>query len=107
MTAAEPSPARDVTGLVLAGGGARGAYELGALRVLLPALEADGFPVRVLVGTRVGALNVPWLGAKAGVPPARRVDAGIALWQRFRFDDVVAPVVSKRSATTLLSYLSR
>src|SRR4051794_11174033 len=101
------STAPDVTGLVLAGGGARGAYELGALRVLLPALEADGFPVRVLVGTSVGALNVAWLGANADVPAADRVDAGIALWQRFRFDDVVAPVVSKRSATTLLSYLSR
>ena len=29
-------------GLVLPGGGARGAYEVGALSVLLPALEARG-----------------------------------------------------------------
>jgi NTE family protein len=33
---------RGSVGLVLAGGGARGAYELGVLSVLLPALEARG-----------------------------------------------------------------
>jgi NTE family protein len=38
-------------GLVLAGGGARGAYEVGALSVLLPTLARRGQRPRILVGT--------------------------------------------------------
>ena len=43
--------------IVLSGGGARGAYEIGALSVLLPALEARGERPRIIVGTSVGAFN--------------------------------------------------
>src|SRR5674536_401032 len=52
-------------GLVLAGGGARGAYEVGALSVLLPALEAAGQRPSVLVGTSVGAINIAYFAANA------------------------------------------
>ncbi|MBA2763334.1 MAG: patatin-like phospholipase family protein, partial [Thermoleophilaceae bacterium] len=38
------------TALVLPGGGARGAYEVGALTVLLPALEQRGERVTLLCG---------------------------------------------------------
>ena len=48
--------------LVLAGGGARGAYEIGALSVLLPALPAHERP-RIVVGTSVGAINAAYLAA--------------------------------------------
>ena len=41
-------------GLVLPGGGARGAYEAGALSVLLPAARGEG---TLLCGTSVGAIN--------------------------------------------------
>jgi NTE family protein len=37
--------------LVLSGGGARGAYEVGALSVLLPELEGRGEQPRIVVGT--------------------------------------------------------
>ena len=40
-------------GLVLAGGGARGGYEIGALK----ALEELGFTYDVITGTSIGALN--------------------------------------------------
>jgi NTE family protein len=40
--------------LVLAGGGARGAYEAGALSVLLPVLEERGERPRIVIGTSVG-----------------------------------------------------
>ena len=58
--------------LVLAGGGARGAYEVGALSVLLPALVVAGQRPSVLVGTSVGTINITYLaaaprGAVAGV----------------------------------------
>jgi NTE family protein len=43
--------------VVLAGGGARGAYEAGVLSVLLLALEAEGMRPDVIVGTSAGAMN--------------------------------------------------
>ena len=44
-------------GLVLAGGGARGAYEVGVLSRLLPWLEEEhGNRPDLIVGTSVGAL---------------------------------------------------
>ena len=42
-------------GLVLSGGGARGAYEAGVLSVLVPVLEARGECPTIIVGTSVGA----------------------------------------------------
>src|SRR4051794_27040426 len=63
--------ARRVTvALVLAGGGARGAYEAGALSVLLPALEARGERPVIVVGTSVGALNATFVAATAHLPAA-------------------------------------
>jgi NTE family protein len=56
--------------LVLAGGGARGAYEIGVLSVLLPALEEDERP-QIIVGTSVGAINTAYLAANADQPPGQ------------------------------------
>src|SRR5437764_15282128 len=44
-------------GLVIAGAGARGAYEMGALSVLLPWLRRHGQSPRIVVGTSAGAMN--------------------------------------------------
>ena len=68
-------------GLVLAGGGARGAYEMGALSVLLPALAERGEHVRITVGTSVGALNTAYVAANAHRPVGEVVDGGLALWR--------------------------
>ena len=80
---------RGRTGLVVAGAGARGAYEAGALRVLLPQMAAAGAVPTVLVGTSAGALNVVGLagGLDAGVPAA--TDALVRLWSDVRLGDVV------------------
>lgn len=48
---------------VLAGGGARGAYEAGALSVLGPELERLGHRPSMFLGTSVGALNATYLAA--------------------------------------------
>ena len=57
--------------LVLSGGGARGAYELGVLKhvlgELVPQLGPEAIP-RVLAGTSVGAINACCLGALAAAP---------------------------------------
>jgi NTE family protein len=56
---------KDYTGLVLAGAAARGAYEAGALSVLLPKLEERGERPQVLSGTSAGALNAVFLASRA------------------------------------------
>jgi NTE family protein len=81
-----------VTGLVLAGGGARGAYEAGALSVLLPALAARGERPTVLVGSSVGAINAAFLAAVAHLP-AREAAAGLVeQWRRTGLRDVMNPL---------------
>ena len=62
-------------GLVLAGGGARGAYEAGALATLLPYLEQRGERPGVVLGTSIGALNGSFLAASAHVSVAESVDS--------------------------------
>lgn len=44
-------------GIVLSGGGARAAYQVGALRALAPFLERDPEQVSVVLGSSIGAIN--------------------------------------------------
>lgn len=90
--------------LVLAGGGARGAYEVGALSVLLPTLEPDERP-RTLIGTSVGAINTAYLAANADKPPADALDGGLALWRSIRYGEVLEPLLSLSEAGRLAGYI--
>jgi NTE family protein len=85
----------DKVGLVLAGGGARGAYEAGVLAELLPAIEerygAGQFP-RVIVGTSVGALQTAFFAANAHRGAAHVMDAAVELWETIEPDDVIRPL---------------
>lgn len=56
-------------GLVLSGGGARGAYEVGILSGIAEAVGRTDHPLfRVVAGTSVGAINGAWLVAHAHQP---------------------------------------
>lgn len=70
----------DTVGLVLSGGGARGAYEMGALSVLLPALEDAGQSPRVIVGTSIGAINAAFLASFAELDARSLAEAGRSTW---------------------------
>ena len=80
--------------LVLAGGGARGAYEIGALSVLLPRLEERGERPDIVIGTSVGALNAAYLAATAAEPIDEVMAEGIGIWREVRFEDVLRPLLS-------------
>ncbi|HVZ42261.1 MAG TPA: patatin-like phospholipase family protein [Ramlibacter sp.] len=63
-------PSRMITALVLMGGGARTAYQVGVLQAIAAMLRLqperpDRFPFQVLVGTSAGALNVAYLASGA------------------------------------------
>ena len=97
--------AEERVGLVLAGGGARGAYEVGALSVLLPALEARGQRPTVFVGTSVGAMNVAHLAANADIGAANAAAGGIELWRSLRWEQVLGPLLAPSTAIRGLSYV--
>jgi NTE family protein len=56
------------TGIVLSGGGARGAYEAGVVLGIMQVLQPTEPPFEVLCGTSVGALNASYLAAHAHMP---------------------------------------
>ena len=94
----------DRVALVLAGGGARGAYEAGALSVLLPVLEERGERPRILIGTSVGALNVSFLAASAHLPASDLAAQALAIWESISWREVAQRIVSGGSLLRLGGY---
>lgn len=78
----------DTTALVLTGGGARAAYQVGvlkAVRELLPDTSANPFPI--LCGTSAGAINAVALATHAD-DFAGGVDRLLQVWEGFRAHQV-------------------
>jgi NTE family protein len=98
------SPARSTNALVLAGGSARGAYEVGVVRYVLEdvarALGREP-PIDVLCGTSAGSINACLLAAHAD-KPRERGSMLAARWASLKLDDVVRP-----SGTELLHLATR
>src|SRR5687767_2383207 len=85
-------PGRPVQALVLMGGGARTAYQVGVLQALASMLRlqpgsSGAFPFRVLVGTSAGALNAAYLASTA-TAGLQAIDQLSAFWTRLRSTDV-------------------
>lgn len=95
----------ETVALVLAGGGARGAYEIGALSALLPALEREGRRPKLVIGTSVGALNAAFLGATADRPVDAVVAEGGRIWREIRYRDVLSPLLGIREARRIGAYV--
>ena len=73
----------------MAGAGARGAYEVGALSVLLPRMVEAGARPSVLVGTSAGALNVAALAGLAHRGPDAACAELARRWRGVQLDDVL------------------
>jgi NTE family protein len=80
-------------GLVLAGGSARAAYEVGVVRYILEdvarALGRD-VPIDILCGTSAGSINACMLAAHADKPAARAAMLA-SKWTDLELEDVVRP----------------
>ena len=83
---------RHRTALVLAGGGARGAYEAGVLSTLfervVPRLPA-GFEFDVISGTSVGAIHAAYAAASSEADPAERSRRLVETWTEMDLGDVL------------------
>jgi len=91
--------------IVLPGGGARGAYEVGALSVLLPALQARGERPTIVCGTSVGAINAALLASLADRPAEEIASVALGRWRSMRKADVVRPIVGLGLPVTALRLL--
>jgi NTE family protein len=78
--------------LVLMGGGARTAYQVGVLRALATLLQSHpgvsrSFPFQILVGTSAGAINAAFLAGRAR-EGLQAFEELAAFWGRLRSIDV-------------------
>lgn len=93
-------------GVVLAGAGARGAYEAAALATLLPVLEANGRRPRIFIGTSAGAMNAVLFASLAHLPADQAAQRALALWRQVGRRDVLRSVVVS-GIEALLRYLAQ
>jgi NTE family protein len=99
---------RPTIGLVLTGGGARSAYQVGVLLALAELLPRARNPFQVIVGTSAGAVAASVLAAEAH--RWRRAVAGLErVWANFRSEQVFhvdAPHMLRAGAHWVLALMS-
>ena len=79
--------------MVLAGGAARGAYEVGVIQHLVEEVAKDlgrDLPLPILCGTSVGAINACAMAAYAD-EPSRRAQLMVRYWTKLRIEDILVP----------------
>jgi NTE family protein len=89
----------------LSGGGARAAYEAGALSVLLPALERLGERPNVYVGTSVGAINAAYLAGAGSVSAEEATVGALERWREVSKGAVIKPILLRQAPLVALRYV--
>jgi len=93
MDQAANAPGR--VAVVVAGAGARGGYEAGALSVLVPRLHDAGTDIAVYVGTSAGAINATIFAALSHLHPVEQAQQALEVWRGISVSDVFrSPLVS-------------
>jgi len=103
--AAAGDQAKGRIALVLAGGGARGAYEMGALSVLAPVLEKRGEQVSIILGTSIGGINAAYLAANSHLPLSEAAAGGAEVWRNLRYRDAMRSLLSPSALMMLLRFI--
>lgn len=94
----------DQVAVVISGAGARGAFQAGALAVLVPALEREGLRPTVWLGTSAGSINSALWGSLAHVDATTAAERTVALWQDMSQEDVYRPLLPVSLPRTGLQY---
>ncbi len=98
----------DHTGLVMTGGGARGAYQVGVLKAISDLLPDLHYPFPVICGTSAGAINAVGLGCSGDIF-RHSVEKLENLWGSLRTPDVYRSDywgMAKRMGHFLKAFLS-
>ncbi len=78
------------TGLILSGGGARAAYQVGVMRAAIEIHGRDTLPFDVICGTSAGAINAAFIAANAH-RPREGLEALYRTWRGISPGDVYDP----------------
>ena len=90
------------TALVLTGGGARGAYQVGVLKRIseIPALKNKTIPFQILTGASAGAVNATFVAATSG--PFQKIASQLVdLWMAMEINSVFRTDISSMSKITV------
>ncbi len=80
--------AKKKIGLILGGGGARAAYQVGVLKAISEIYpESDEQPFRIITGTSAGSINAIGLAGNSGTFKAN-VDKVVSVWENFQLHHV-------------------
>ena len=90
---------------MLAGGGARGAYEMGVLSVLAPVLEEQDDQVEIIVGTSIGGINATYLAANAHRPLSEAAAGGTEVWRNLRYRDAMRSLLAPSALSQLVRFV--
>jgi len=105
----EPNSSRDKIGLVLSGGGARAAYQVGVLQGIAAVLPRETrLPFPVITGTSAGAINALGLVGRPGTLRHRTRNLA-TVWSGLHSGDVYHSdglAVLKRAAAIVLAMMS-
>jgi NTE family protein len=83
---------RPKIGIVLSGGGSRGAYEAGIIHYLRTDLArrlGRHVPIDIISGTSVGAINAAFLAATM-TDPSTQADQIVAAWRALRIEELIS-----------------
>src|ERR1700756_616395 len=84
----------DSFALVLTGGGARAAYQVGVLRCLAPRLPEDSFDI--ITGVSAGAINAAFVASRSA-PLSDVIEELCGVWRSLQLKDVIR--IDSRSLT--------
>ncbi len=88
----------------MSGGGARGAYEAGAISILGPALQGRGERPTLFLGTSVGAINAAYMGASRHLDAEEQAEGLLGRWREATKANVIRPILSRQLPLTVLRY---
>lgn len=96
-------PEHQTVGLVVAGAAARGAYEAGALSVLIPELADLGKRPTVMVGSSAGGINAFLLAQYSHLEAHAAVKKIVDVWAHIELSNVLSPILPTALGTGVLS----